>query len=379
MKFIRVSKPVIGKEELTEVRDSLESGWLTTGPKVAKFEEELAKYLGVKNVISTSSCTAAFHLLLVALGIGPGDEVITPSLTYTSLGNVLINIGAKPVFVDVDRQTLTVNAAEIEKKITNKTKAVVPVDYAGLPSPIDVIKKITKGTGISVIQDAATSFGATYKGKKVGSVSDFTCFSFYATKNMTTGEGGALATNNDKIAKKVRLLSKLGVDSSSWKRHKSRTSWFFKVVEPGLKYYMTDLQAAIGLPQLEKVDNFIARRKEIAEVYYQELDNINVIRSPYSEFPKDHVWNFYPILVNESVDRNLFMEEMEKLGVASSVYYIPMHTHPIFKKLLPRNFTLPITEAIFSKICTLPLYPGLTNKEVEKVIRVVRQLDKKLL
>lgn len=379
MKLIRVSKPIIGKEELAEVKDSLESGWLTAGPKVARFEEELAKYLGVKYVISTSSCTAAFHLLLVALGIGPGDEVITPSLTYTSLGNVLINIGAKPVFVDVDPQTLTINASEIEKKITKRTKAIVPVDYAGLPSSIEAIKKIVRGTGIHIIQDAATSFGASYKGKKVGSVSDFTCFSFYATKNMTTGEGGALATNNKKIANKVRLLSKLGVDSSAWNRHKSRTNWAFKVVEPGLKYYMTDLQAAIGLPQLKKVDNFIVRRKEIARTYYRELANVSIIQSPYSEFPNDHVWNFYPVLVNGTTDRNLFMEEMEKLGVASSVYYIPMHTHPIFKKLLPRNFTLPVTEAIFSKICTLPLHPGLTDTEVEKVIRVVRQLNKKLL
>lgn len=379
MKLIRVSKPVIGKEELAEVKDSLESGWLTAGPKVARFEEELSKYLGVKYVVSTSSCTAAFHLLLVALGIGPGDEVITPSLTYTSLGNVLINIGAKPVFVDIDPQTLTINASEIEKKITQRTKAIVPVDYAGLPSDIDTIKYIVRGTGIHIIQDAATSFGASYKRKKVGSVSDFTCFSFYATKNITTGEGGALATNNGEVAKKVRLLSKLGVNSSAWKRHKSRTSWFFKVVEPGLKYYMTDLQAAIGLPQLRKVDNFIVRRKEIAITYYRELANVAVIRSPYSGFPNGHVWNFYPIIVNERVDCNLFMEEMEKLGVASSVYYIPMHTHQIFKKLIPKNFTLPVTEEIFSKICTLPLYPGLTDREVKKVVRVVRQLDKKLL
>ncbi len=379
MKIIRVSRPTIGKEELAGVKDSLESGWLTAGPKVAKFEEELTKYLEVRNAISTSSCTASLHLLLIALGIGSGDEVITPSLTYTSLGNVLCNIGAKPVFVDVNPGTLTVNVAEIAKKITKKTKAVVPVDYAGLPSPIGEIKKIVKGTGIHIIQDAATSFGASFGGRKVGSIADYTCFSFYATKNMTTGEGGALTTNNDRIANKVRLLSKLGVDASAWKRHKSRTSWFFKVVEPGLKYYMTDLQAAIGLPQLHKVDSFVARRREIAKRYYQEITHLNIVRSPYPIFPKEHVWNFFPILVDKKVNRNRFMEELENLGVASSVYYIPMHTHPIFKKFLPKNLSLPITEDVFSRVATLPLYPGLSDREVETVIRANRRLDKKLL
>jgi len=378
MKLIRVSKPTIGREEIKEVVDTLKSGWMTAGPKVAKFEEKLAAYLGVKYVIATTSCTAAFHLTLKALGVGLNDEVITPSLTYTSIGNVLLNLGAIPVFADVKADTLTLDPAGVERKITRKTKVIIPVDYAGLPSEIAKIKKIARSRGIVVIQDAATSLGADYKGKKVGAISDFTCFSFYATKNITTTEGGAVSTNDTKLAEKIRLLSKLGVNSSAWKRHGSRASWFFEVIEPGLKYYMNDVQAAVGLPQLEKLPGFIGRRRSIAKRYYTELREVRIIRSPYPKYPADHTWNFYPISVNEGLERNKFMEEMENLGVASSVYYIPLHHHPIFQKILPRNFSLPVTEKIFSQICTLPLYPGLTDGQVNKVIRVVRRLDKGL-
>src|SRR3989344_5167300 len=252
MNLIRVSKPMIGKEEVREVVDSLKSGWLTTGPKVEIFEKGLKKYLGVRNVVALSSCTSAFYLLLRALGIKPGDQVITPSLNFTSIGNVIVNLGATPVFVEVDRDTLTLDLLDLERKIGKKTKVIVPVDYAGLPSPVDRVTKLVKGSGIKIIQDAATSFGASYKGKKVGALADYTCFSFYATKNITTGEGGALSTNDDIVAEKVRLLSRLGVNSSAWKRHSSRANWFFEVVEAGLKFSMTDLQGAIGIHQLNK-------------------------------------------------------------------------------------------------------------------------------
>ncbi|HSX39554.1 MAG TPA: DegT/DnrJ/EryC1/StrS family aminotransferase, partial [Candidatus Saccharimonadales bacterium] len=298
---------------------------------------------------------------------------------YTSLGNILLNLGLKPVFVDVNPETLTIDTEKIAQLITSKTKAIVPVDYAGLPSDINKIRKIIKGKNIYIVQDSATSMGANYKGKKVGAVADFTCFSFYPTKNITTIEGGALATNNTKIAEKFRLLSKLGVNASAWKRHQSRTSWFFEVVEPGLKYYMNDIQSAVGLHQLDNLNKFIATRKKIAQRYYKELKDTKIISSPYLEFPVEHVWNFYPIFVNKDIDRNKFMEEMEKLGVASSVYYIPMHFHPIFKKYRGSKKSLVNTEEIFNKVATLPMYPGLTDADVSKVISVVKQLNKKLL
>lgn len=379
MKLIRVAKPVIGNEEIREVVESLKSGWLTAGPKVARFEEEMEQYLGAKNIILVSSCTAAFHLILKALEIGPGDEVITPSLTYTSIGNIILNVGAIPVFVDVDPQTMTLDPSEFEKKITKRTKAVVPVDYAGLPANYTAINKIAKEHNITVIDDAATAFGASYKNKKIGTVADFTCFSFYATKNITTIEGGAVATANEAMAEKIRLLSKLGVTANAWNRHSSRSSWYFEVVEPGLKYYMNDVQAAFGLHQLKKVDSFLKRRKQIAKHYYTELKETPILQSPYQTFPEEHSWNFYPTVINRKMGRDAFMTKMEELGVASSVYYIPLHTHKIFQKYIGEKDTFPVTTDFFSREVTLPLYPGLTDAQVEKVVRVVKKLSKELL
>ncbi len=377
--LIRVAKPYIGEEEINEVVDTLKSGWITYGPKVAKFEEELAKYLGVKYVVTTNSCTAAFHILLMALDIQEGDEVITPALTFASLGNILVHLKAKPVFVDVNRDTLTLDLDDVKRKITNKTRFIVPNDYAGLPADIDGLRNIIGESPITIVGDAATSFGANYKNKKVGAAADYTCFSFYPTKNITTIEGGAISTNSEEIAEKIRLLSKVGVSSSAWKRHAARNSWYFDVVLPGLKYHMTDVNAAVGLQQLKRIDYFISRRREIARRYYDAFKNLEIIKSPYPEFPEEHVWNFYPILVNDRIERDRYMKEMEDWGVASSVYYIPMHYHTVIKNYLDKKISLPITEEIFSRVASLPMYGWLTDEEVDKVIKVVTSLDKMLL
>ncbi len=375
MSLIRVSKPNIGKKEIEEVVDSLSSGWLTMGPKTAKFEENLGNYLGVKHVIATTSCTAALHLVMMALGIKKGDEVITPTLTYPSIGNILINMGGIPVFVDVDPNTLTIDLKDLAKKITSKTRAIVPSDYAGNPSDIAGIRKVIGDREIVIVEDAATSFGADIGKKKVGAIADFTCFSFYPTKNITTGEGGAVVTNNTEMAEKVRVFSKLGVNAMAWKRHTQRTSWFFEVTAPGLKYYMTDLNAAIGLHQLTQVDKFIKKRIEIAHTYYDELKKLKNVASPYSKFPQNHVWNFFPILIKKGVDRNKFMEEMENRGVSSSVYYIPMHVHPIFKKYVNKDTNLKVTDDVFDRVASLPLHPGLTATELKTVAKVLKEVD----
>lgn len=380
MDVIRVSKPNIGKKEINEVIDSLQSGWVTAGPKVHRFENKLKEYLGAKDVIALMSCTAGFHLILKALDIKKGDEIITPSLTYTSIGDMIVNMGAKPIFVDINPKTLQLDETQLKSKITKKTRAIVPVDYAGLPYEISKIKKVLKGRkDIAIIQDAATSFGASVGKKKVGNIADFTCFSFYATKNITTGEGGAVSTNNVEMGEKIRLLSKLGVNASAWKRHEERASWYFDVVAPGFKYYMTDIQAAIGLHQLDKIDQFVTKRQEIAKFYYEQLSEVRIVKSPYPKFPNSHVWNFYPIIVHEKIDRDEFMTQLEDLGVASSVYYIPLHKHKIFRKYLTNKKDVANTDVYFSKTATLPMHPGLKKSDIKKVVSCIKILERKLL
>ncbi len=378
MPTIPIAKPSVDKEEINEVVKTLKSGWLTSGPKVAAFEKALERYLGVKNVVTLSSCTAALHLVLKALKIGPGDEVITPSLTYISVGNVILTTGATPVFVEVDKETLIVDPKDVARKITKKTKVIVPVDYAGLPANIAALRKVIGKRNIIIVSDSATSFGATYKDKKVGTLADYTCFSFYATKSITTMEGGAITTNNVKVAENIRILSRLGITSDSWLRHSNKSRWFFEVIEPSLKYYMLDVQAAMGLAQLKKTDLFIRKREHIARRYFRELRDVSIIKSPYPTFPQEHAWNFYPILVKESVDRDIFLQRLNKHGIASSVYYIPVHMHPVFKKRTTKKLKLPLTEQVFSHLASLPLYPDMTKSQVDYIIKTVRLLDKKL-
>jgi len=259
-KFLLPFRPTIEKEEIKEVVDTLKSGWLTTGPKVQRFEKMVREYIGCKEAIALSSCTAGLHLSLVAANIGSGDEVITTPFTFISTANVILHQGGRPVFVDIKKDTFNIDPLKIEKAITKRTKAIIPVHYAGQPCQMDEILKIAKRHNLVVIEDAAHAIGAKYKGKKIGTIGDYTCFSFYAAKNLTTAAGGMICLQDSKLARKLKILSLHGISKDAWKRYSSRGSWYYEVLQPGYKDNMTDIQASLGIHQLEKLERFIKKK-----------------------------------------------------------------------------------------------------------------------
>src|SRR5580704_4854475 len=290
--FLPYCLPSIGEEEVSEVVDSLRGGWLTTGPKVKRFEEDFAQYTHARHAVAVNSCTAALHLSLVALGIGPGDEVIVPTMTFCSTANVVVHTGAKPVLVDVD-ENLEIDPAAVSRAITPRTRAILPVHYAGLPCDLDEITRIAGHHEIPVIEDAAHAVGSRYHGRMIGTHSLATAFSFYATKNMTTGEGGMVTTNDDGFADHIRRLSLHGMNRDAWKRYGETGSWFYEVTEAGYKYNMTDMQAAIGIHQLRRLESFNNRRRQIAARYQDAFDKFPELRLPETVPGCAHIYHIY--------------------------------------------------------------------------------------
>ncbi|RKY89127.1 UDP-4-amino-4,6-dideoxy-N-acetyl-beta-L-altrosamine transaminase, partial [candidate division KSB1 bacterium] len=266
-RFLPFHQPSIDGEEIQEVVDTLKSGWITTGPKTKLFEKKFQEYIGCKYAIAVSSCTAGLHLALVAAGVGQGDEVITTPYTFATTGEVIIQIGAKPVFVDIEEDGFNIDVTKIPEAITPETKAIIPVHFAGEPCDMDEIMKIAQENNLFVIEDAAHAVGAEYKGKKIGNIGDVTVFSFYATKNLTTGEGGMVTTNNDELAEKIRLLSLHGISKDAWKRYTAEGSWYYEILYAGYKYNMTDIQASLGIHQLNKLEKFLSIRQKYAQRY----------------------------------------------------------------------------------------------------------------
>jgi len=295
--FLPYCLPFIGEEEIAEVVDSLRSGWLTTGPKVKRFEQEFAAYVGAKHAIAVSSCTAALHASLAALDIGPGDEVIVPTLTFCATANVVVHLGALPVIVDVD-QNFQISLEAVSNAISPRTKAIIPVHYAGQACSLQEILGLAEKHGIPVIEDAAHATGAEYKGARIGSHSHAVCFSFYVIKNMTTSEGGMITTNDDALARRLRLLSLHGMSRDAWKRYTEAGSWYYEVLEPGYKYNMTDIQAALGIHQLRRLDGFIRRRQEIAAMYDSAFSDLSEILLPPRLPDRNHTFHLYPIRLN---------------------------------------------------------------------------------
>lgn len=377
-KFLLPFKPCIGTEEIKEVVDTLKSGWLTTGPKTKKFEEELKNYIGCKNIIALSSCTAALHLALAALGIGDGEEVITTPFTFVSTVNVILHQKARPVFVDIDRNNYCIDADKIEKAITKKTRAIMPVHYAGRPCDMDKISKIAKKHKLAVIEDAAHAIGSEYKNRKIGTISDFTAFSFYAAKNLATAEGGALCVKNDKLAEKARILSLHGMSRDAWKRYSAGGSWHYEVIFPGYKYNMSDMQASLGIHQLRKLDGFINKKEKIAGLYNQVFE-----RMPQIIFPKPgknikHSWYLYPILINDKllkIDRNKFIEALKAENIGTSVHFIPVHLHPYYRdKFNFKKGDFPNAEYVFDRIISLPIYSAMSFNDVKDVILAIKKI-----
>lgn len=370
-RFLPFCLPQIGDEEVDEVVHSIRSGWVTTGPKVRRFEEDFANYVGSAHAIAVNSCTAALHLSLAACGVGPGDEVILPTMTFCATANVVVHLGATPVLVDTDEHGLICVRA-IERAITGRTKAIIPVHYAGQSCALEEILALAQAANLDVVEDAAHAIGTSYRGCKIGTHGKTTAFSFYATKNMTTGEGGMVTTADESIASRLRTLSLHGMSKDAWKRYSSTGSWFYEVNEAGYKYNMTDIQASMGIHQLRRLTGFIARRREIAERYDRAFQNIPEIKTPVALPDRGHAYHLYPINLRMemlTIDRGQFIEELKRRNIGSSVHFIPLHQLPRYRSTRGERF--PVADRFFDGLLSLPLYPAMTDDDVGDVISAV--------
>lgn len=378
-KFIPYCLPDITEVEIKEVVDTLESGWLAKGPKTIEFEEKFAEYVGAKYAIAMNSCTAALHIALIAAGVGPGDEVITTSMTFAASVNTIIHAGATPVFVDIDAETGLIDVSKIEEKITKKTKAIVPVHYAGQACDLDEIYKIADKHNLFVSEDAAHAIYTEYKGKRIGhKPQGAVSYSFYATKNLATGEGGMLVTNSKEIADRARVLITHGMSRNAWNRYGKGGSWMYDIEEPGYKYNMFDLQAALGLTQLERLEEMQTKREEIVKMYIEGLSNISGIELPkVNEYTTRNAWHLFIIKVNSEfpLNREELIDYLAENNIGTSVHFIPVHMMTAYKDYKHQT-NLMETEKWFDKILSLPLYSTLQTSDVERIINSIKSLVK---
>jgi dTDP-4-amino-4,6-dideoxygalactose transaminase len=374
--FLPYFRPSIGEEEIKEVAETLRSGWITMGKRTIEFEKALAKYTGAKNIVSVNSCTDALELSLYVLGIKKGDEVITTTDTFAATANVIVHRGAKPVLVDIKKDTYNIDPELIERAITKKTKAIMPVDYAGQACEYDRIKEIAEKRDLLIVEDAAHAIGSEYKGKKLGTIGDTTCFSFYATKNMTSGEGGAVATEDDKVADEMRLMRLHGMSKNAWKRYAEGGSWYYEISGAGWNYVMTDIQAAIGMHQLKKLDRFIAERRKLAKIYNEEFGKVDGLITPYEMPDAFHSYYLYPLLVEKKrLDRNKLIEGLNKRGIGTSVHFIPIHLQPYYQKNFGyKKGDFPNAEWVYEREVSLPLFPGMREEDVMRVVKAVKEI-----
>lgn len=378
-KFLPFALPEIGEEEINEVVDSLRTGWVTTGPKAKRFEREFTTFLGKDGLesISVNSATSGLHLALEAVGVGPGDEVIVPTYTFTATAEIVRYLGATPIMVDVDPVTFNMTVTHFEKAISYKTKAVVPVHFAGLACDMDPIIHLAKSRGIKVIEDAAHALPTHYKGKLVGTLdSDVTVFSFYANKTMTTGEGGMVVTANPEIAKRCKVMRLHGISRDAFDRYTStKPAWSYEVVAPGYKYNLPDIAAAIGIHQLIKLPAFQIKRQKMAEYYYEALKELPLELPALPSEGSTHAWHLFPVRIkaDSGVTRDRFIEKMAEFGIGCSVHFIPLHLHPYWRdtyNLTPEMF--PVAQAIFEAEVSLPLYTKMTDDDLARVVAVVK-------
>jgi len=378
--FIPFARPAIGEEEIAEVVDSLRNGWVTTGPKAKQFETDFARYIGGEvEAVALNSATAGLHLALEALGISAGDEVITTPYTFTATAEVVRYLGADPVFVDIEPETLNIDVASIEAAITERTKAIIPVHFAGLSCNMDEIIALAKKHDLKVVEDAAHALPARYKQQLIGTLnSDATVFSFYANKTITTGEGGMLVTRDSSLAERPRAMRLHGINRDVFARYASdKPSWFYEVVAPGYKYNLTDIAASIGIHQLKKADLFQQQREQLANVYLRELADLP-LRMPAVAPPGwQHAWHLFVVRINRDapVGRNEFIEKMAEQKIGCSVHFIPLHIQPYWRDryhFRPEDF--PQAYQAYEGAVSLPLYPRMTEAEQQRVIDVTRTL-----
>ncbi len=377
--FLPFSRPAVGDAEINEIIDSIRSGWITTGPKVEKFSMMFADYAGGKYSTALSSATAGLHLALLAHGIGPGDEVITTAMTFAATVNVITIVGAKPVLVDIDRGHLQMNIDQVAKKINKKTKAVIPVHFAGQPVDLDPLLALAKKHKLAVIEDAAHAAGTEYKGKKIGSLNTTSVFSFHPNKNMTTGEGGMVVSNDEKITDKISLLKFHGMDKNAWKRFAKAGSPRYDITVAGYKYNMMDIQAAMGLHQLPKLDGFITERTKRALRYQKAFDGLDGLLTPkLVPWAHKHAWHLYTPLVDIDrlkITRDDFMQQLKERNIGSGLHYSAVHEFSINRKKYgwkPKDY--PEAHFVSERILSLPLFPTMTDQDQDDTIAAVQDI-----
>lgn len=378
--FLPFHRAFIEEEEIRAVLEVLQSGWLTTGPRVREFEEKFARYIGASQAVAFSSCTAALHLALEAIGVREGDEVILPTMTFASSGEVVLYFKAKPVLVDCQKGAFHVDPEQIARAITSRTRAILPVHYAGVPCDMDAILGIARRHGVKVIEDAAHALPSRYKNKMVGALGDITCFSFYATKTLTTGEGGMATTEDADLAERMRRLSLHGISKDAWKRYTAEGTWRYDILEIGYKYNLTDLQASLGLAQLAKCDAMLARRTALAKKYTNALAPLDAFEVPPVPQEVQHAWHLYVVQVNSSalrIDRNRVIEELKSRGIGTSVHFIPLHLHTLYQKQLSyREGQFPNAEECFERAISLPIYPAMSDEDSTRVIETLYDISR---
>jgi dTDP-4-amino-4,6-dideoxygalactose transaminase len=388
-KFLPFHVPSIGPEEISEVIDTLESGWLTTGPKTLQFEEAFRRYVGSTHAIAVNSATAALHLALEAVGVNQDDLVIVPTLTFAATAEVVCYLGAHPLFVDVHPEDFTMDPDAVGSLIQKETasgnavKAIIPVHFAGFPCRMEKLMKVAHQHGLFVVEDAAHALPTKCDGRMIGTVGDVTAFSFYANKTITTGEGGMITTDDDRWADRMRVTRLHGMSRDAWRRYEVRRSWYYEIEALGFKYNLTDIAAAIGLHQLQKCDVFQGRRAVIAERYTRYFETLKEITLPSSTVVSvdgatanhQHAWYLYPILVETSrlqIDRDHFIEELNKRNIGVSVHFIPLHYHPYYRERFGYGRgSFPVAERFYEHCISLPIYPAMSDRDIDDVIEAV--------
>lgn len=373
--FLPFSRPSIGDEEIAAVEQVLRSGWITTGPKNQALEQQFAERVGCQHAVAVSSATGAMHITLLALGIGPGDEVITPSQTWVSTANMICLLGATPVFVDIDPHTLMSDAATIEAAITPRTKAIVPVHYAGAAFDLDPLYDLAKKHGITVIEDAAHAVGTTYRGRAIGAQGT-AIFSFHAIKNMTCAEGAMFVTDDEALANRVRMLKfhGLGVDAYDRLTHGRKPQ--AQVIEPGFKYNLADINAAIALVQLKRLDEMNAQREKLAKAYLHRLSGLPVAPLHLPQYPQQHAWHLFILRIDPErcgIDRDGFMKALQERDIGSGIHFIASHLHTYYRQRFP-DVSLPHTEWNSARMCSIPLFPDMTLDDVERVCDAIESI-----
>jgi len=376
VQHIPFNLPSIEEDEIQEVVATLRSGWITTGPRAEAFEKQFAAYVNSRCAVAVNSCTAGLHLALVACDIGPGDEVITTPYTFAATAEVILHAGATPILVDVEEGGFNIDANKIAKAITARTKAIIPVHFAGEPCNMDEITQVAEEHGLRIVEDAAHACGASYKGRKIGSISDVTVFSFYATKNLTTGEGGMITTDDAGLAQRLRMLSLHGMSRDAWKRYSATGKWHYDICDLGYKYNLSDIHAAIGLQQLKRYPELQAVRKKLVKAYQEHLADVDELILPSEPKNGEHAWHLYVIRLRPgltSLDRNTLIEKLGKFGIGTSVHFIPLHFHSYYR--LRYGFAagdFPNAEKAYAGAISLPLYPNLSLTEVEYIANTLR-------